>query len=64
MSSLQSELDIDNQLCGNLGMFRVAERGSVMVKSCLINAFLYTVPTDGPGSLDRPAERGLGWCHL
>lgn len=30
-----------------------AETGSAMVKSCLINAFLYTVLTDGPGSLLR-----------
>lgn len=64
MPSLQRGLDIDKQLCGNLGMFGVAERGSVMVKSCLINAFSYTVPTDGLGSLDRPAERGLGRSHL
>lgn len=35
-----------------------------MVKSRLINAFLYTVLTDGPGSLDRPAERVLGTSHL
>lgn len=45
-------------------MFGAAERGSVMVKSCLINAFLYTVLTDGPGSLDEPAERGLDRSHL
>lgn len=45
-------------------MFGVAERGSVMVKSCLINAFLCTVLTDGLGSLDEPAERGLGSSHL
>lgn len=41
-------------------MFGVAERGSVMVKSCLINAFLCTVLTDGQGSLDEHAERGFG----
>lgn len=45
-------------------MFRVAERGSVMVKSCLINGFLCTVRTDGLGSLDEPAGRGLGSSHL
>lgn len=42
----------------------MAERGSVMVKSCLINAFLCTVWTDGLGSLDKPAGRGLGLGHL
>lgn len=40
-------------------MFGVAERGSVMVKSCLINAFLWTVITDGVGSLAEPEEIGL-----
>lgn len=60
MSSLQSGLDIDKQLCENGGMFGVAKRGSVMVKSCLINAFLCTVMTDGLSSHGEPAERGLG----
>lgn len=45
-------------------MFRVAERGSVMVKSCLINAFLCTVQTDGLGTLHKPAGKGLGGRHL
>lgn len=54
----------NKQLCENRGMSGGAEMGSVMVKSCLINAFLYTVLTDGPGSLDEPAEKGLGRSHL
>lgn len=37
-------------------MFGVAERGSVMVKSCLINALLCTVLTDGLGSLNKPVD--------
>lgn len=40
------------------------ERGSAMVKSCLNNAPLCTVMTDGQGSLGEPAERGLGSGHL
>lgn len=35
-----------------------------MVKSCLINAFFYTVLTDGSGSLDEPAEKSLHKRHL
>lgn len=35
-----------------------------MVKSCLINAFLCTVMTDGLGCLDEPAWGGGGWGHL
>lgn len=31
-----------------------------MVKSCLINARLWTVITDGPGRLPAPEEIGLG----
>lgn len=38
----------------------MAERGSVMVKSCLINACLWTVITDGLGRLAEPGEIGLG----
>ena len=45
-------------------MFGVAERRSVMVKSCLINALLCTVLTDGPGRLDEPTERGEDRSHL
>lgn len=30
-----------------------------MVKSPLINVPLPTVPTDGPGCLDRPTEMGV-----
>lgn len=41
-------------------MFGVAERGSVMVKSCPINALLWTVITDGLGSLAEPEEIRLG----
>lgn len=41
-------------------MFGVDVRGSVMVKSCLINAFLWTVITDGLGSLAESKEIGLG----
>lgn len=36
-------------------MFGVAERGSVMVKSCLINASFYAALTDGPRRLLREA---------
>lgn len=35
-----------------------------MVRSCLIDVWLDTMPTDGPGSLDKTAERGLGRSHL
>lgn len=38
----------------------MAERGSVMVKSWLINACLWTVITDGLGRLAEPGEIGLG----
>lgn len=42
------------------GCLEMAERGSVMVKRCLINACLWTVITDGLG---RPAEPGeIGLC--
>lgn len=45
-------------------MFGEMYRGSVMVKSGLIYAFLYTVLMDGVGSLKEPAERDLCRSHL